>query len=240
MEGIKRSFGPKIDSSEPSAEERAAVGAVGGHPAFRDAPPPGVPKVKTRAPEQEIDEEDESELVEEAGAPPDDDSPGNAAQDDDDDPKPKLNAAADDVPYPDFEEEDNWPAWAVLPKQVKPKPGTRMECFKFEAEHTEDQQEHWCIVWPLKDKEQANAYKNTAGTAERAIAELAKMGLRVVDGLPARWDVTPATSGSIMGFWNVIGAKGRQMLQEWYAKAHAFSKEERKVFFARCYGSKRA
>lgn len=82
----------------------------------------------------------------------------------------------------------------------------------------------------LSESEEKIAYKRSGGDSTRAIAELTKMSIRLIDGVKA--DRTGATGpGNVNIFWAEIGTKLRQMLQNYYLRTHTLSQEEQTDFF---------
>jgi len=128
------------------------------------------------------------------------------------------------------------PEWASIPPGFEIPPGKRCGWMLFRAEWTDApaKGDRWCMMWPLSEAEEKIAYKRSNGEATKAIAELTKASLRIVDGVKADRTGTSAP-GSVGVFWAEIGTKLRQMLQNYYLKTHTLSSEEQQDFFANCF-----
>lgn len=128
------------------------------------------------------------------------------------------------------------PEWAALPPNFVIPPGKRCGWMLFRAEWTDapTKGDRWVMMWPLSEAEEKLAYKRSGGESAKAIAELTKATIRVIDGVKA--DRTGASGpGNVNVFWAEIGTKLRQMLQNYYLKTHTLSAEEQQDFFANCF-----
>lgn len=128
------------------------------------------------------------------------------------------------------------PEWATLPPGFQIPPGKRLGWMRFRAEWTEAPQkgDRWCLMWTLSEAEEKAAYKRCAGDSTRALLELAKATIRVVDGVKADRTGAPGP-GNVNAFWAELGVKLRQMIQNYYLKTHTLSPEEQQDFFANCF-----
>lgn len=128
------------------------------------------------------------------------------------------------------------PEWASLPPNFVIPPGKRCGWMLFRAEWTDapTKGDRWCLMWPLSESEEKIAYKRSNGESSRAIVELAKASIRVIDAVKV--DRTGASGpGNVNIFWADIGTKLRQMIQNYYLKTHTLSSEEQQDFFANCF-----
>jgi len=128
------------------------------------------------------------------------------------------------------------PEWAELPPGFDIPPGKQCGWMLFRAEWTDspDKGDQWCMMWPLSEAEEKIAYKRSGGDPTRAITELAKCTIRVVNGVKA--DRTGASGpGNVNIFWAGLGTKLRQLIQNYYLKTHTLSSEEQQDFFANCF-----
>lgn len=133
------------------------------------------------------------------------------------------------------------PDWVVFPSDLAIPPGREIRWAKFKAEWTDTPQkgDRHCILWSLSDRDEVLAAKRARGDRERGLVELAKGGIRAVDGVRADW-TGAGGAGSVDRFWTEIGSKCRQMLLNDYFKTSALSVEEQADFFQSCYGVARA
>lgn len=125
------------------------------------------------------------------------------------------------------------PEWATLPLGFKIPPGKRLGWMKFLAEWTDTPQkgDRWIMMWNLSESEEKVAYKKAGGETQRAIAELAKATLRVIDGVKA--DRTGASGpGNVAILWAELGTGLRQIVMNYYLKTHTLSPEAQQLFFA--------
>jgi hypothetical protein len=128
------------------------------------------------------------------------------------------------------------PEWASIPPNFAIPPGKRLGWMRFRSEWTDAPMkgDRWCMMWPLSEAEEKIAYKRSNGDASRAIAELTKASIRLIDG--AKVDRTGASGpGNVAIFWAEVGTKMRQMLQNYYLKTHTLTPEEQQDFFANCF-----
>lgn len=127
------------------------------------------------------------------------------------------------------------PAWAPMPAGVKAPAGAQVMFVRFRAEWTAtpSKGERSCICWPLTDHEEGIALMRCKGSSERAINELAKQMLRVVDGHVVDWSGEDSP-GNVDEWWNEIGAKCRQLLVRMYTQMHVLDEAERADFFENC------
>lgn len=128
------------------------------------------------------------------------------------------------------------PDFASLPEGFVIPPGKRCGWMKIRAEWTDAPElgDRWCMMWPVSEAEEKIAYKRSQGDQMKAMAELTKASIRVIDGV--RVDRTGATGpGNVHMFWAQMGTKMRQMMQNYYLKTHTLSQEEQQDFFANCF-----
>lgn len=128
------------------------------------------------------------------------------------------------------------PEFASLPPGFVIPPGKRCGWMLFRAAWTDapEKGDRWCMMWPLSEAEEKNAYKRTAGEGHRSIAELTKASIRIIDGVKA--DRTgPMSVGSVNMFWAQMGVKCRQLMMNYYLKTHTLSPEEQQDFFGSCF-----
>jgi hypothetical protein len=127
---------------------------------------------------------------------------------------------------------DTPPPWAVLPPGVKPPAeGTQIGFLRIPAKWTltPTKGDRLAVCWPLGETDEKLAYARARGDMVRSVSELSKQMIRACDGHKARWDGKP---GDVATFWNEIGAKGRQMIRNYYVKTHSVSDEESLDFFS--------
>lgn len=127
------------------------------------------------------------------------------------------------------------PDWAQIPPGMKlPRQGNTVAFLRIQAAWTTDPgsgRDRWCLVWAIGETEETLAYKRARGDAHRSVTELSKACIRAVDGVRVRWDGKPGP-GDINEFWASIGAKGRQMVRNYYMKTHSVTDEEALDFFS--------
>lgn len=127
------------------------------------------------------------------------------------------------------------PEWAIMPEGIKyPEEGTQIAFFRIPAHWTRTpaRGDRMCACWPITETEERLAYTRARGDGVRAISELTKATIRVVDGAKTDWSGNMKTQGSIVAFWSDIGPKGRAMIRNWYIKTHNVSDEEALDFFS--------
>lgn len=166
----------------------------------------------------QVEEVDEAEAAAEFGEDSPDDGPSERIG-------RKLEGTTEGVPD-----------WAALPPGFAIPPGKRCGWMLFRAEWTDAPQkgDRWVMMWPLSESEEKLAYKRSNGESARAVAELTKATIRVIDGVKA--DRTGAIGpGNVNAFWAEAGTKLRQMMQNYYLKTHTLSVEEQQDFFANCF-----
>lgn len=149
--------------------------------------------------------------------------------DEDEDDEPEI--AGVDGPE---EEANAQPDWAIIPKGVKPpRKGKSIAFMRFPAEWTTDPSkgDRWCACWEIGETEERLAYGRARGDMHRSMSELAKATIRVVDGHKADWSGV-GKAGSVSEFWTGIGAKGRQMIRNYYVRTHTVSTREQDAFFS--------
>lgn len=220
MKDVRAAGDAPAEDMSASAEDLAAMGVESGSEALArgDKPRPGMPAKRPPNARPQLSEEEQAAMEEMQGS------------------------AAKEVPFELPDESEEWPEWVVVPTGLKVEPGTLVAALLFEADTCKNPAagDFHCLVWPLKDKEQALAYKRTNGVTERALSELAKGAVRGWNGTRVSWPGGTGQPGDVDVFWEGIGPKGRSMLVEWYLNTHAFTKEERVRFFGRCIATKRA
>lgn len=141
-------------------------------------------------------------------------------------------AAAADADVPD---------WVTLPPGFTFPPGKKIGFMRFRGEWTDApaKGDRVIVVWSLTEAEEKLAYKRAAGDSMRGFTELAKQTIRVIDGHKTDW--TGASSpGSIHFLWNDLGTRCRQLVQNYYLKAHTLTSEQQQDFFANCFAVRSA
>lgn len=127
------------------------------------------------------------------------------------------------------------PDWCPIPSGLKIPPGRQIGFMLFRASWTDAPQkgDRTCVLWSLSEAEEKMAYTRARGDALRSIGELAKQMIRVVDGQRADWTLGVG-AGNVDRFWDDIGRKCCQMIQNYYLKTHTLSQEEQQDFFMNC------
>jgi hypothetical protein len=128
------------------------------------------------------------------------------------------------------------PPWASIPPGVKmPPPGASVAFLRIKAAWTMNpaKGDRWCMCAAIGETEEKLAYSRSRGDQIRSIQELSKATIRVVDGFKADWSGVASKKGSVSEFWSAIGAKGRQMVRNYYVRTHTVSEEEALDFFAK-------
>lgn len=92
--------------------------------------------------------------------------------------------------------------------------------------------DRWCTVWQITETEEKLAYNRARGDQHRAVTELAKATIRVIDGTKADWSGDLFKKGSVAEFWGSIGPKGRLMIRNYYIRTHMVTDEETLDFFS--------
>lgn len=135
----------------------------------------------------------------------------------------------------DGDDPSTLPDWAALPEGFKMPLGKQVIALRFRAKWTDypKRGDRWCLLWNLTEADEKLALKRTRGEGIRAIDELAKQTVRVIDGLRTDW-VALAGAGSMRAFWDEVGGKCRQQVKNVYAKRHTMSQEELTDFFTDC------
>jgi len=127
------------------------------------------------------------------------------------------------------------PDWAGFPKGVTPPKGANVIFARFRAEWTAtpNKGDRFCACWPLTDSEEMVALNRSNNSGDRAVMELSKQMVRVIDGHAVDWSA-PVGPGSIDAWWTEIGPKCRNMLTRLYTQTHVMDVQERIDFFANC------
>lgn len=133
------------------------------------------------------------------------------------------------------------PEWASLPPGFVIPPNKRLVWMRFRAEWTDfpEKGDRWCLMWQLGVKEERDAYtraKGDGGGEHRALEELAKQAIRIVDGLPVDRTGT-SLAGNVNVWFGEIGTRSRQLVENAYLQAHTLTKEQYMDFFANCFVS---
>lgn len=153
----------------------------------------------------------------------------------------ELDEAAAEAEFSDEEPIDpdvstaEIPEWATVPAGVKmPPPGCSVAFVRIRAAWTTNpaKGDRWCMLSAIGETEEKLAYSRARGEQMRSVTELSKACIKVVDGTKASWDPV-AKKGSVSEFWTSIGAKGRQMIRNYYVRTHTVSEEETLSFFAK-------
>jgi hypothetical protein len=125
------------------------------------------------------------------------------------------------------------PPWAAMPPNVKlPRQGCSVAFIRIPAAWTSNPSagDRWCCCWAIGETEEKLAYTRSRNDMQRALVELAKATIRVVDGARADWSGKPGP-GSVQEFWTAIGPKGRHMIRNYYVRTHTVTDEEVLDFF---------
>jgi hypothetical protein len=128
------------------------------------------------------------------------------------------------------------PDWVEFPPGFKIPPGKQIGFLRFRAKWTDSPEmgDRTCIVWPLSDADEKFALKRTRGESARTLAELSKQMIRAVDGKKTAWTGNPNDGVDVDKFWDQLGGKCRQLIQNHYLKLHSLSSEELADFFLNC------
>lgn len=126
------------------------------------------------------------------------------------------------------------PAWLALPPDLKIPPDKQIGFMLFRSQWTDrpSKGDRQCLMWPLSDADEKFALKRTRGDMSRGISELAKQMIRAVDGKKIDW--AKNSGKDLENFWDEIGAKCRQQIQNYYLKTHALTKDDQLDFFVNC------
>lgn len=128
------------------------------------------------------------------------------------------------------------PDWVIIPQGFKMPTGGRTVSFiKFRAEWTDTpgKGDRQCIIWNLNGADEKLAIARSRGDHMRLMAELTKQMVRAVDGHKVNWS-GKGGPGNVDLWYDAIGAKCRQIIQNHYVKTHALTEEERTDFFENC------
>lgn len=87
-----------------------------------------------------------------------------------------------------------------------------------------------CICWTISVGDKKNAMQRSMGDQDRAIDEMTRQFIRVVDGEIVDWGV----AGAIDIFWNDLGEKCRGLIQRIFNRMHVLSPAETVDFLANC------
>lgn len=158
-----------------------------------------------------------------------------------DDPELAATAAAealaetleDAAVDPDAGDAEGPPDWAAMPADVKlPPPGMKVAYLRIPAAMTANPfyGDLWCACWPISETEEIIAHARSRGNPQRAISEMAKQTIRVVNGNKADWS-GKKPAASVARFWAMIGPKGRQLVRNYYMRTHMVTDEEGALFF---------
>lgn len=162
------------------------------------------------------------------------------------DEKAELGVDDDVAPLPaekktNVDNPSDVPDWFTMPPGFVIPPHKEIIFLRFRAAWTDrpDKGERMCMLWPLSDADEKLALKRTRGEPARGLSELSKQLIRAVDGCRADWTGQPGP-GSVERFWDEIGSKCRQLIQNYYAKTHTLSNEEKYDFLGNCFVVKNA
>lgn len=129
-------------------------------------------------------------------------------------------------------------SWAVLPEWVRVPPGKQVSFIRFRSHLTERPElgDRVAIVWGLSVADERVAIKRSRGDAARMLPEQSMQMIRSIDGLIPDWSGRPeqGKAYSVTKFFDEIGPKYRQMVENIYIKQHGFTEEERLDFFLHC------
>src|SRR5208282_2795505 len=100
-----------------------------------------------------------------------------------DTPPKEVPIAKDDSTLPD---------WVSFPPGFKIPPGKEVSFLYFRAKWTDrpEKGDRWCMMWTLSDADEKLAIKRTRGEGGRALTELTKGTIRIVDGKRGDWTGT--------------------------------------------------
>jgi len=154
---------------------------------------------------------------------------GELYKDQKDTPPKEVPIAKDDSTLPD---------WVSFPPGFKIPPGKEVSFLYFRAKWTDrpEKGDRWCMMWTLSDADEKLAIKRTRGEGGRALTELTKGTIRIVDGKRGDWTGTgdAETTYSVDRFWDEIGGKCRELIQTIYIKTHQLTSAERADFLENC------
>ncbi len=154
----------------------------------------------------------------------------------------KAFEEGDDIQQEEPEDDDplaaggDVPEWATIPPGVKmPQPGVQIAFLRIPARWTTNPSkgDRWCMCAPIGETEERLAYNRARGDQVRSVHELAKATIRVIDGHKADWSADLNKPGAVAAFWSGIGAKGRQVVRNYYQRTHTVSEEEALDFFGK-------
>lgn len=130
------------------------------------------------------------------------------------------------------------PEWVTFPPGFKIPARKSVAFMLFKARWCEKPElgDRWCLLWPLSDADEKLATTRARGDHLRAVTELAKQTVRVIDGNRADWTKTPGQTHvyDVDKFWNEIGARCRNLVTNYYAKMHILSREDQADFLENC------
>lgn len=145
--------------------------------------------------------------------------------------KPPVRASYDYT----LQEDRPLPDWVVLPSDFAPPKGRVLGHLLFRSQFTDypEKGDRQCTVWNLTSADEKLALRRTRGEAVRTLAELSKQMVRAIDGCKVDW--TGRTGpGNVEIFWDELGARCREQIQNYYIKTHTMSASEQADFFANC------
>lgn len=150
---------------------------------------------------------------------------------DDVEPASQSRSAYDYTPS----EAKSLPDWVVLPTDLTFPKGRTIGYMRFRSQWTDvpEKGDRQCIVWNLTVMDERLAIKRARGEATRVLSELAKQMIRAIDGVKSDWTGKLGT-GSVDKFWDELGTRCREQIQNYYVKTHSLSSEEQDDFFANC------
>lgn len=148
---------------------------------------------------------------------------------------PAATAPIDRLPAPSGGE---IPDWVVLPAGMKFPRGLPVLFLRFRARYYEAMgEDRQAIVWPINVADQKLAYSRSNNDTNRAIDELTKQMIRVVDGHRVNWDGLPGP-GNVDQWWDQIGGANRNILHRIFTQLHVPSREQVADFFENCVAVK--
>lgn len=132
------------------------------------------------------------------------------------------------------------PEWAAVPSDLILPKGKQIYFIRIKAEWTDrpNEGDRQCIAWNLNVADEDLALKRTRGEQTRVTRECCMMMVRAIDGHKADWTGGNANSpGNVRRWFDIIGPKGRMLLQNVYLRTHSVDTEVALRFFADCFAS---
>lgn len=139
--------------------------------------------------------------------------------------------AAERVPVP---EEGAVPDWVQVPEGFRFPRGMPLVFMRLRCKYTPSMgQDRQLICWPINIADQKLALGRSQGDNARAVDEMTKQMVRVVDGMRVDWSGAPGPA-NIDQWWDMIGAPNRNLLNRVFTQLHIPSPEQVSDFFESC------